>query len=169
MLCYCKRVWVSVCVSKFCYCCCCCLQIQLVYGLNYAKNVLNHLSLSSLPSSSTSVLPAVLFGVVGSNQYFTVHVCVQISMLKNLWALLHICTIYSYSCAQKERTSHTLQLSLSQIARFPNTHFICSFALFRSVSLRCVYSYLGWHKFYSFASYAKNKNKTERSGKNEDA
>lgn len=106
-------VGVCLCVSKFHCCCRCCSQIQLVYGLNYAKNVLNHLSFSSLPSSSTSVLCAVLFGVVSSNQYFAVHACVQISMLKNLWALLHICTIYSYSRAQKERTSHTLQLSPS--------------------------------------------------------
>lgn len=100
---------------------------------------------------------------VGSNQYFTVHAYIQISMLKNLWALLHICTIYSYSCTQKERASHTLQLSPHLVCAIPkHTRFICSFVLFCFVSLRCVYSYLGSHKFHSFASCAKNKNKTEQ-------
>lgn len=75
----------------------CCLQIQSVYCVNYAKNILSGNELFStfplrLPLCATSLV-LVFLSLLGSNQYF-----IYFSMLKNLWAMLHICKIYSYSC-----------------------------------------------------------------------
>lgn len=130
----------------------CCLQFQLVYGLNCTKNVfktvLNHLLLAISHSLSLSLLITLSFVrsftshsysirslvcVLCSNQYFTVHAYIQISMLKNLWALLHICTIYSYSCTLKEHTYCNSLLFVCSISKhtYTHTHFICSFVSFR--------------------------------------
>lgn len=73
------------------------LQIQSVYCVNYAKNILSGNELFStfslrLPLCATSLV-LVFLSLLGSNQYF-----IYFSMLKNLWAMLHIYKIYSYSC-----------------------------------------------------------------------
>lgn len=143
------------------------MQIQLVYGLNYAKNAFKrrwsiaHLLFQAVYLShplpfahfwNLSFVRHLIHCVLLSNQYFTVHALQyapikNISMLKNLWASLHICSIYSYSGTHKKRAyiTHTLQFCLPLILHsfFPlkhtHTHFICSFILFCFVALRCVF------------------------------
>lgn len=153
-------------VSKFCYCCCC-LQIQLVYGVNYAKNV-----------PRNGIEPFLTFFAAPLPFHSTVWALISILQYKHIykfrcWKIYGHCYIFAQfihipACTQKERAYRTRCNSLPLSLRDSQTHtdtLILFALLFCFVSLRCVYSYLGSHKFHSFASCAKNKNKTERSEK----